>query len=60
MPCRWQAIERERGRKSDARRDGGIVGALKEGVQSTGMAFAPSPPPLADAEHSAIKDIDCK
>ena len=58
--CRWVAIGKDRGRESDARQDSGIDGALQNGVRSTGITVAPNPPPLADAEHSAIKCIDCK
>jgi hypothetical protein len=58
MACRWRAIERKRRWKYDARRDCRIVGAVKDDVRSTGMALAPSPPPLADAEQPAIKDGD--
>jgi hypothetical protein len=33
-------------------------GALRDGVQSTGITFGPNPPPLVDAGHPAIMDGD--
>jgi hypothetical protein len=63
LPAKGSSLggDREGARsKVYAHRDDGVIGALENGVRSAGITIELSPPPLADAGHSAIWNIDCK